>query len=246
MLYVNLNRVFFGWTSEDEWLSDPDILSRYRLGSALAWPDVLKRRRVVILAEAGSGKTEELKEQARLAKTEANFAVYATVQDVARKGLAASLSRDDEEAFSKWRASDNPGWFFLDSIDEAKLDHIRLESALAEIARAISGAEGRAHIVMSGRHTDWEFRRDLSRLEEALPLPQVMPELPTPTPEQLLINAVHNEKAEVPEKVEVEKPLIIVMASIRAVRAAIRLTQPVPCTHWSASAPLWCLVGERC
>ena len=46
---------------------------------ALGWEDLLPKRRVVVLAEAGSGKTEELKEQARLKLAAGQFVFSATV-----------------------------------------------------------------------------------------------------------------------------------------------------------------------
>jgi hypothetical protein len=42
---------------------------------------------------------------------------------------------------------------------------------LREVAAGIAGCEDRAHIVLSGHHSDWEFRRDLPDLERMLPPP---------------------------------------------------------------------------
>ena len=55
--HVELNRVF--WPLEDSEECDPDILrSMFGLGSnELGWPELLTGSRVVILAEAGTGKT---------------------------------------------------------------------------------------------------------------------------------------------------------------------------------------------
>ena len=211
---IPLDRRFFEWRSEGDHLSDPDALSRFGLSdSAKAWDEILKRRRVVILAEAGSGKSEELKNQQRVLAGEGKFSFYATVEDVAREGLDLALLEEGRPRLANWRSSEEPAWFFIDSIDEAKIDGIRLDRALGKIADGIRNAEGRAHIVLSGRHTDWEFRRDLKRLEELLPLKPVGEAPIGPKPDELLIKTLRHERLD--ETVsEAEKPLVVVLASL--------------------------------
>jgi hypothetical protein len=142
---IPLNRRFIEWrhTETDE-LSDPDILSRLGIhDDAKSWDDLLKRRRVVILAEAGSGKSEELRNQAVRLVAENKVAFYASVQEVGREGLEHAIPAADQSKLAAWRSSDQPAWFFIDSVDEAKLDGVRFERALRNIAEAIRNAEGR-------------------------------------------------------------------------------------------------------
>ncbi len=180
----------------------------------LGWDELLAIRRVVILAEAGSGKTEELRERARLLLAAGKFAFYATVQDVGRDGLESALRLADRRSLHDWRASDEPGWFFVDSIDEAKLDNIRLDRALRQLADGIAGAEGRAHVVLSGRHTDWEFTRDARRLNDELPIPIANLAEPLPSLQTLIRRVLRHEAR--PEPAKVETPLIAVMARLSA------------------------------
>ncbi|MGF6658212.1 hypothetical protein OKW34_008802 [Paraburkholderia youngii] len=213
MTTIPLNRQFYEWKENSDWLS----LSRFRAAVGLSngllgWPDLIAKRRVVVLAEAGSGKTEELAEQARQQTAAGRFAVYATVQDVGRDGLDKALRSADRQRLNAWRNSNEPGWFFIDSIDEAKLDNIRLERALRQIAEGIVGGESRAHIVLSGRHTDWEFARDAMRLNDELPLPHDNPAEPLPTLETLVRRVLRREKR--PEPTPAEAPLIVVMAQL--------------------------------
>lgn len=215
MTTVSLDRRFYEWREDADGLAH----SRYRAAAGLSegmlgWPDLIAKRRVVILAEAGSGKTEELKEQARLQTAAGKFAFYATVQDVGRDGLENALRPADRERLNAWRSSREPGWFFIDSIDEAKLENIRLERALRQIANGIVGGAGRAHIVLSGRHTDWEFARDARRLNEELPLPRESMAEPVPTLEALIRRVLRHEKP--PEPIPAETPLIVVMAPLDA------------------------------
>jgi hypothetical protein len=210
---IPLNRRFY------EWRENALDLSGYRAAvglsdDRLAWPELLAKRRVVVLAEAGSGKTEELTEQARLQSAAGRFAFYATVQDVGRDGLERALRPSLRERLRAWRASQEPGWFFIDSIDEAKLDNIRLEQALRQLAESIAGAESRAHIVLSGRHTDWEFTRDARRLDEELAIPQDDPAEPPPLLETLIRRVLEHETR--PDPPPVETPLIVVMAPLDA------------------------------
>jgi hypothetical protein len=214
---IPLDRRFFEWRNTENELSDPDLLGRMGLSSgAKNWDELLKRRRVVILAEAGSGKTEELKERAHCLDAEGKFSFYATVQDVGKDGVAGALGETQRTVLDRWRASDQPAWFFIDSIDEAKLDGMKLERALRNIAEGIRGAEGRAHIVLSGRHTDWEFRRDLARLRDVLPLASEHAAPPAPRPDELLIHVLRHETP--PEVKPPEEPLIAVLASLDAER----------------------------
>jgi hypothetical protein len=218
--HIPLDRRFFEWQEkEHDELSDPDLLARFGLSDgAKSWDDLVERRRVVILAEAGSGKTEEMEEQTRRLNAEGRAAFYATVQDVGRLGLDSALSVADRSRLSEWHSSNQPATFLIDSIDEAKLNDVRLERALRNIADGIFGAEGRAHIVLSGRHTDWQFRHDLQRLSEILPVPLSQPPQ-APTAEELLIRILRHD--EPPQDTEVEKPLVVILASLDARRVRL-------------------------
>lgn len=212
---IQLDRRFYEWREGTDELAH----SRYRAAAGLSdgmlgWSDLLAKRRVVILAEAGSGKTEELTEQTRLQTAAGKFAFYATVQDVGRDGLEKALKPADRPRLHGWHESSEPGWFFIDAIDEAKFDDIRLERALRQIADGISGNESRAHIVLSGRHTDWEFARDARRLNEELPLPLESKSESTPTIETLIRRVLRNEKP--PQSTPAEASLIVVMAPLDA------------------------------
>ncbi len=208
MTIVSLDRNFLEWREG----ADSDVL-RWRFAQSddlLAWSDLLARRRVVVLAEAGSGKTVELDQQARQLSAEGKFAVYATVQDVGRQGLDGALRAVDRERLSAWRTNDQPGWFFVDSIDEAKLDNIRLDKALRELANGIFGHEGRAFVVLSGRHTDWEFTRDARRLHAELPIPAEPEE--QASLRTLVRRALNYEKR--PDPKPIETPLVVLMAPL--------------------------------
>ncbi len=222
MKTVQLHRQFSEWQEKEA--IDPDLMPRLGISEGLlTWNELLKRQRTVILAEAGSGKTVEMKEQATRQSAAGDFAFYATVEDVGREGLEAALVAEDRARLATWRASDQEAWFFIDSVDEAKLNNIRLDKALRCLADGISGGERRAHIILSGRHTDWEFKRDLQRLDELLPIPKQAEKLTLMplSPDELLIKAINNDRSEKKSKDAedtTDKPLVVLLSPLDARR----------------------------
>ncbi len=177
----------------------------------LGWPQLLERHRVVVLAEAGSGKSAELAAAAKLVCKSGNCGFYCTVQDVAREGLPGCLGRSERRLFDTWKASDAPAWLFIDSVDEAKLDKVRLDTALRRIADGIDGAALRAYIVLSGRHTDWEPKADRERMERLLPVPK--PPLAPPAPLEVLGRFLRSERTEPPAESH-EASTVVLMAPL--------------------------------
>lgn len=167
---IELDRRFVECRTDET--SDPDLIARFGHNEGtLGWDDLISRRRVVLLAEAGSGKTTEMQAQARQQANRGRLAFYAKLEDVGRLGLETALKVSDRTLLADWRASDQDAWFFIDSVDEAKDAGVKLPTALRAIAHAISGAERRAHVILSGRYTDWQFTRDLEQLKEELAIP---------------------------------------------------------------------------
>lgn len=170
MTFIPLDRQFIPWTEQNGGESDAQQLAARSWGTK-SWDDVLASHRIVLLSEAGSGKSDELAEQTRKLRAEGKRAFLFSVQNVARDGLPAVLGAADRAAFESWKASTEPAWLFIDSVDEAKLDGLRLEAALRKIGDGIFGVEDRVHIVLSGRFTDWEFKGDLTRFDAVLAMP---------------------------------------------------------------------------
>src|ERR1700738_4309825 len=136
MPYFALDRRFIAWDEEEG--SAIERLKALRADSEeIDWKALRKHQRVVVLAEAGSGKTEELREQTRALAADGEFAFYATVPEAAVEGLAGSLPAAEREHLAAWLASEKPAWFFIDSVDEAKLSRIQLSLALRKIADGI-------------------------------------------------------------------------------------------------------------
>src|SRR5262249_22219762 len=141
---------------------------------------------------------------------------YATVEDVGRHGLEASLKPANRPRLAAWRASEDDAWFFIDSVDEAKNSGVRLHVALRAIAEAVAGGERRAHIILSGRYTDWQFRHDLALLNDELAIPadQALP--PPPSPDDLVISVIRRQTREAKEPPEV--PTVVIMMGLDEAR----------------------------
>ena len=209
---VPLNRRFIAWTDRD---SEPEVTS-YLLASdhTLTWEDLLAKHRVVILAEAGSGKSTELAEQERLSTAAARYTFAATVQDVGRRGLSRALGRAASLKLEEWQTSDQDAWFFFDAVDEAKASDVRLNDALREIADGIEGGASRAcDIILSGRHTDWDYRRDLERLKTWIGMPPADVVAPAIDPNELIVSVLRRDKPPEPPP-PAEAPLVVVMAAL--------------------------------
>jgi hypothetical protein len=212
MAFVALDRRFLPWNEKNGSAAEHYAIYGSERNS-LSWQDLLEKRRVVILAEAGGGKTEELKAQARLLGAAGKFAFYVTVQDIAREGLDGALGFADRHQLDSWRDSDQMAWLFVDSIDEAKLDGLRLETALRKLADAVHRAPARAHIIVSGRITDWEFRADLERFSTLLTVPPDRAQPAPPSADAILVQALQGETRRKKED-SAEQPLVVLMATL--------------------------------
>ncbi|HME21397.1 MAG TPA: hypothetical protein VKI44_08625 [Acetobacteraceae bacterium] len=213
MTTIDLDRRFVPWDDKDGSAIDAYAMSGWSRYSD-DWPNLLKKRRVVILAEAGSGKTEELRERARLLTQAGQFAFYATVQDVGDDGLDGALRQADQVRLGDWRVSDQPAWFFVDSVDEARLDNIRLDRALRKLGDGIDVASRRAHVVLSSRITDWQSRADLKTFAELLPVPPERPAPGPPSPDEVLGQALRGDLRRDRRETSAETPVVAVMTPL--------------------------------
>lgn len=205
---IKLDRRFSEWKGKGQ--GDPEIYPYIaQTYGTLDWPALLKRRRVVILAEAGSGKSTEFIDQDELANSAGKFSFRTTVRATAEKGFEAALSRQKSAKLELWRQSTDNAWFFLDSVDEAKARGADFVSALESLADSIAGGEDRAFVFISGRHSDWELNRDGQTLARILRIIEPSTEGPPVDANVQVVNAIRGAKPV--ERPEPEKPTIVVM-----------------------------------
>jgi hypothetical protein len=152
------------------------ILARMGWSSAFGWDQLLKSQRVLIVSEAGAGKTHECRaEQAALwAAGEAAF--YFDLAQLANNKLCDLMLAEEEERFNAWLASQSDiATIFLDSIDELKLTLGSFEGALKRLNKAIAGQLGRVRIVITTRPIPIDSRL----IEQLLPIPEKGEPLPS-------------------------------------------------------------------
>src|SRR5438552_5228554 len=100
------------YTSASSWFRDR---------SSVGWADLLKHPLVVILGEAGSGKTWEMRNQAALASS-TSFSFFLALDELATASATElPLTAEENRLFQEWKKSQSRAVFFLDSVDEAKI-----------------------------------------------------------------------------------------------------------------------------
>jgi hypothetical protein len=120
--------------------------------SGISWDELLKSQRILIVSEAGAGKTFECESKAKELFARGEPAFFLSLESVASAGVVATLFGDEHTRFTDWLASSSQvAYFFLDSIDELQLVHRSFKDALRRFAHDIRGALGRATVVITAR-----------------------------------------------------------------------------------------------
>ena len=179
---------------------DPGVLAsleEWGLGSTLGWSELLEHPRVVLLAEAGAGKSREMSEQAKRLIKERRYAFFVPLESLDSEPLTNLLEPPDETEFDVWRTDGKePGWFFLDAVDELKLTNGKLDRALLRFSRDIAGHFDRARVFISCRPSDWRPNLDLTTVQKRLPVPERASEIVAPKPEEVFMAALRPTSAE--------------------------------------------------
>lgn len=132
------------------------------------WDDLLQSKRVLIISEAGAGKTYECREQQKKMWEAGEPAFYLELADLARSNVNDMLNHNEAVRFDAWLASQSDtATFFLDSIDELKLTLGSFEQALKRLNRAVAGQLGRVKVVITTR----PIPIDEQLFREILPVP---------------------------------------------------------------------------
>lgn len=165
--FVDLDRTFSKIPVNADVSDDLDLSGRHSRHGDLRWPDLLGHHRVILLSEAGSGKTAEIRNVTRQLRSEGKNAFFLRIENVSL-GLEEAVDDELFDAFESWLNSGSEGWLLLDSVDEARLKDPRdFERAIQKIGREIRRAGAYAHIIITGRSTAWRASTDLAICERA-------------------------------------------------------------------------------
>lgn len=157
--HVELNRTFRVLPPAETDTPSDDLAPGF--GAPLSWTDLLTERRVVLLSEAGSGKTEEIRYTARCLRADGRPAFFLRLEFLV-DGFDTAFEEGTDEEFEAWLGSSEEGWLFLDSIDEARLKSPRdFEAAIRRVAVRLKAARSRTRILITGRATSWRPISDL-------------------------------------------------------------------------------------
>lgn len=152
------------------------ILARMGWSGSFDWDELLLSKRVIMVSEAGAGKTYECQaQQARLWKA-GEPAFFLELATLAGNSLRDMLTHEEEQRFEAWlRSQSEIATFFLDSYDELKLTLGNFELALKRLNKALAGQLGRARIIITTRPVPID--REL--FQEHLPIPAPREASPT-------------------------------------------------------------------
>jgi hypothetical protein len=177
--YIQLNRSF-RLLPKDHEFNEEEFEIAQSLGLSIGsdkqgWDQLLDLDRVIILAEAGAGKTEEIKQITTELRSEGKDAFFFRLESLSG-GLRTSFEIGDEQEFECWLSTEKESWFFLDSVDEARLKSFRnFEEAIRNFASELGASKQRAHIYITSRPSEWRPKEDLSLIKGQLPLVKVTP-----------------------------------------------------------------------
>lgn len=117
------------------------------------------------------------------------------------------LDPDEISAFQFWRRSEpvSDAWFFLDSVDEARLNNKSLGRAFRRLAKELGDGLGRSHILVSCRVSDWHGQQDIDELQRFLPVREVS-ESSDAEPDTAFLDPVLRRSARTQSSVEASVP----------------------------------------
>lgn len=164
--YIELKRTFR--EISDTCIEDYDFDYQDLLGrdGRLAWSDLLEKSVVVILAEAGAGKTTEVREIALRLRRESKVAFFLRLEDVCAN-YDSAFEVGTQTELDDWLEKPTRGWVFLDSVDEARLKDPRdFERAIKKLAGKLNAVLGYVSIIITSRHSAWRSKTDLNLVRQ--------------------------------------------------------------------------------
>jgi hypothetical protein len=159
--FIDLDRTFHELVSTADATDDTALARMLGKQRALHWTDLLAHHRTVLLSEAGSGKTVEVREAARRLRADGKRAFFLRIESVSQS-FEMAFEVGTYAEFLAWCESGEEGWLLLDSVDEARLrDPKDFERAIKIVGSRLAATMQNAHIVITGRSSAWRTKTDL-------------------------------------------------------------------------------------
>ena len=160
------------------------------------WKELLCSKRILIISEAGAGKTYECKSQCQRLWDAGEPAFRLELATLARSSLRDMLRIEQEQRLDAWLLSQSDvATFFLDSIDELKLSRGSFREALVRLEKGCAGQLSRMRVIITTRPIPFDERV----VRELLPVPQVVEiqsSLDGETFAQIALHGLSNKKKE--------------------------------------------------
>jgi len=243
MPVIDLNRLFVPLRADGENIDWGVAELGRRYGGWLHWEELVTKPRVVLLAEAGSGKTEEFRLRSAVLRERGAASFFLRVEDLADGALNDGLTPEDEARFEAWLGGDAPGSFFLDSVDEARLNAKSFERALMRFRRGIGPALDRASVFISCRVSDWKGEQDVDLITSLLPVQsQRSSEEEASSVDELLLRAVFKDQSRPTPKNEAGSPAEEPVAIVRL--AELDADQRAALARWAGVADVETFIRE--
>jgi hypothetical protein len=156
--YIDLDRKFRDIAIENNQLEEFDY-ALLGLESGISWDDLYKDKIVVVRGTPGIGKTVEFKSNVKKLIQQDKYGFYIPLPTLAASNYLENIleSTEANKRFDDWKKSDDEGFFFLDSLDEARLkSSFDFGVALRRIAQRLSSDATRSKIFISCRLNDWD------------------------------------------------------------------------------------------
>lgn len=167
--FIELDRTFHELSRYARESDDADLRQAFHIGNRLGWPDLIRQYRVVLLSEAGSGKTMEIRNTARKLRGDGKAAFFIRLEHIPND-FEDAFEVGNFEGFRNWLESGEEGWLLLDSVDEARLRSPGdFERAIRKLGGRISTAKDRAHVLITARESAWRPKTDLTLCTQHLP-----------------------------------------------------------------------------
>ena len=142
--------------------------------SGESWESLLTAKRIMIISEAGMGKTYECQAYAKKLWDLGEASFYVELSALAKESLEDLLNPSEIERFSVWLSSQSEiATFFLDSIDELKISQGSFTRALQRLHKSIGTQLTRARIIITTRPVQF----DSQAVRRILPIPPPEPKL---------------------------------------------------------------------
>lgn len=131
-----------------------------------------ERSALVVLAPSGVGKTAELTARAAAAQESGTAAFFVRAVDLAVSGVVGAVH--DAVRLRAWLSSTDRGIFFVDAVDEARLEGHDLEHVLLRFAQEVDPSTRAVQLVLSSRNDVW-LPSDVRHIVRVLALPTETP-----------------------------------------------------------------------